>query len=302
MTARKNVLIQHQSGLSLVELMIAMALGLVLTLGVTRLFMDSLQSKNAQHELNTVNDGGRVVMNLMRQDLLRAGFKGCATDVTLGSYDAATSANDIADAVEMQSQIDKLNDGISTPATDLASNLHAASDSIEIVYLRPFPRAGSNRISVSNTTVTLREPSPDPDPAVDQNTITRVIGSNTTLFIGNCTRLEVAKLASDTTVGATTLTIKKALKEDFGDSDILLYEGVYRNYSIGKENAADPFGLFVGPDRLINNAAALTSKANKILSVEQSGDAFTITLGLNNTGSDYQKTFATTVTRRNVVQ
>lgn len=68
-----------QKGLSLVELMIAMTLGLVLLLGVTKVFLSSKNVYSSQQALSRVQETGRMAIDFMARDIRMAGYFGCAS-------------------------------------------------------------------------------------------------------------------------------------------------------------------------------------------------------------------------------
>lgn len=65
-----------QSGLSLVELMIAMLLGLLLIGGVLQIFLSSKQTFSSNTALSRVQENGRFALGLITYDLRNAGYKG----------------------------------------------------------------------------------------------------------------------------------------------------------------------------------------------------------------------------------
>jgi len=66
-----------QSGFSLVELMIAMALSLVLLAGVVQIFVTSKQTYRAQEANSRVQESGRIATALLQRGIRPAGFQGC---------------------------------------------------------------------------------------------------------------------------------------------------------------------------------------------------------------------------------
>lgn len=75
-----------QAGLSLVEVMVALAIGLVVVLGVTTLFSDSRQTARVQEGLARVQDNARIALHFLQQDIRMAGYVGCASKQAL-TYD-----------------------------------------------------------------------------------------------------------------------------------------------------------------------------------------------------------------------
>lgn len=78
---------RRQLGLSLIELMIALVIGLLLIGGLIQIYLSSKQSYNAQEQLARMQEGGRYAMDLITRDLRRSGFWG-------GNVDLFTIAGD----------------------------------------------------------------------------------------------------------------------------------------------------------------------------------------------------------------
>lgn len=72
-----NRSLHTQRGLSLVELMIAMALGLIVLAGVLSLFLTNKQSYTLENAVARVQEGGRFSLDFMRPTLRQAGYTGC---------------------------------------------------------------------------------------------------------------------------------------------------------------------------------------------------------------------------------
>lgn len=69
-----------QQGLTLVELMIAMLLGVILVGGVTGVFLSAQQTYRINDNLNRMQDGFRVGFQLLTRDLRNAGSSGCTNN------------------------------------------------------------------------------------------------------------------------------------------------------------------------------------------------------------------------------
>src|SRR5690606_30860013 len=68
---------RYERGISLVELLIAMALGLMLSLGVIQVFDSHRVSYRTQEALSQVQESARVAMAVLSRDIRLAGFWGC---------------------------------------------------------------------------------------------------------------------------------------------------------------------------------------------------------------------------------
>lgn len=66
-----------QRGFSLIELMVAMTLGLILVMGVAQLFLGSKRSFVLQQHMAVVQENARFVLTRVSRDLRQAGMFGC---------------------------------------------------------------------------------------------------------------------------------------------------------------------------------------------------------------------------------
>lgn len=71
----------RQKGLSLIELMIAVTLGLILMTGVMQVFLSSKTVFSSQQALSRVQETGRLAIEFLSRDIRMAGYMGCATRV-----------------------------------------------------------------------------------------------------------------------------------------------------------------------------------------------------------------------------
>lgn len=72
----KRATFHRQSGLSIIELMIALLLGLVLMGGVLQLFLASRQTYQTNTALSQVQESGRFALEFLAFDLRNAGYRG----------------------------------------------------------------------------------------------------------------------------------------------------------------------------------------------------------------------------------
>lgn len=83
---------RQQQGLSLVELMVAITLSLVLTLGVIQIFSSSKQTNRVQGALGDIQGNARFGLDLLSYDLRMAGNLGCDNNVKVNNLAAAQLA------------------------------------------------------------------------------------------------------------------------------------------------------------------------------------------------------------------
>jgi len=67
----------RQAGLSLVELMIAIALGLILMAGVVQVFLSSKTVFSTQQAMSRIQETGRLAIDFMARDIRMAAYYGC---------------------------------------------------------------------------------------------------------------------------------------------------------------------------------------------------------------------------------
>ena len=89
--------LSHQHGLSLVELMVGLTIGLLLTVGLVGMIAGTSRSFAVQDDFARVQENGSMALNQLGDDIRMAGFYGAATtttaiDPTKGS--AITTVND----------------------------------------------------------------------------------------------------------------------------------------------------------------------------------------------------------------
>lgn len=83
---------RHQGGLSLVEIMVALALSLLLTLVVGNLFVQNKRSYSFQSEFGRIQENARFAVEQMAFDTRMAGFYGCGSS-TLANVIEDSSGN-----------------------------------------------------------------------------------------------------------------------------------------------------------------------------------------------------------------
>ncbi|QEW05257.1 PilW family protein [Nitrincola iocasae] len=91
----------HQSGLSLIELMISMVLGLLILAGVIQVFASTQQAYRTQEAMSRIQESGRYATEVLSRNIRQAGYKGgCGSNVDINilldeahsDYDAAVHA------------------------------------------------------------------------------------------------------------------------------------------------------------------------------------------------------------------
>lgn len=72
----------RERGFTIVELMVALALSLLLLAGITYVVVNSNRNYNTTDSLSRLQENARFAMEFLTRDLRRAGYVGCANDVS----------------------------------------------------------------------------------------------------------------------------------------------------------------------------------------------------------------------------
>ena len=85
---------KRQRGFSLIELMVAMTIGLIVLAGVGYLYVQSRQSFSSMDNVSRMQETARYALEIMSHDIRMAGYRGCASSTgkfinTVNSTDAA---------------------------------------------------------------------------------------------------------------------------------------------------------------------------------------------------------------------
>ena len=84
---------KNQKGVSLIELMVALLLGLVLIAGIGHLFLSANRTYMLQDELSRIQENARVAMDILARDIRMVGFTGCPEQSDLANAVSTNTDN-----------------------------------------------------------------------------------------------------------------------------------------------------------------------------------------------------------------
>ena len=84
---------QKQFGMTLVELLVSMAVGVMLITGIIQLMASNKQHYQFQSELARIQESGRYALSVIREDLQMAGVSGCAANAGINNLLDTTAAS-----------------------------------------------------------------------------------------------------------------------------------------------------------------------------------------------------------------
>lgn len=152
------------AGFSLIELMIAMLLGLIVIAGVVSVFLANQQSYRTNEALGDVQDGSRIAFEMMAQDIRNAGLTGCDSSGS-GNITSVLKNSPAGGGTTWWANWNNALTGFGSgtgadPAPSAATPAVAGNDSLQLIGAAD---AGLSVLSHSTatTTFTLNEISPD---------------------------------------------------------------------------------------------------------------------------------------------
>jgi type IV pilus assembly protein PilW len=136
MDRQRNVLTQRQAGLSLIELMVALLLGLVLMAGVLQVYLGSKQTYNIQEAQSRLQENGRLAMYFLPKDIRMTGFQGCRSRLNLASHIVANVT--VSGAPTLTSDLFDITGGVSGSdnVTGMTIGSKAVVDSTDVITLQ----------------------------------------------------------------------------------------------------------------------------------------------------------------------
>ena len=97
MTLKRNTFLKRQSGISLVELMVSMAVGLIISAGAAALFANTILSTRTLNSASQINEQGLQVTNTLTRHLRMTGYVDWLSSTkifgTMGNADNAAAFN-----------------------------------------------------------------------------------------------------------------------------------------------------------------------------------------------------------------
>ncbi len=150
-----------QSGVSLIELMIALLIGSLIALGLVQIFGASSATSKMTEGLSRVQENGRFASQFLQRQLRMVGFMGCGSDTGrmvqqsfvnhLSNFDATVSP---PSQFRFQRPVEAYTVGTMTAPTELATITNMVSGS-DALILRVFSEESTPVISTSQTASTL---------------------------------------------------------------------------------------------------------------------------------------------------
>lgn len=161
----------HQKGLSLVELLIAMLLGLMLTAGALTMMLSSQQIYQATDTLSRIQESGRFALNFLAKDLRMAGYNtteqadgkvfwdgACGATNPCTTNGAGSDSDQVGVLMDPSNDLDCLGNAVASENTVVANVYYIddpENDQISSLYCHGYDLSANNWVT------------PNPQPLVD---------------------------------------------------------------------------------------------------------------------------------------
>ena len=209
--SRSALLRRRQRGLSLVELMVALALSASLMAGVVGVFVAMFQADRTQEGVSRIQESGRFALNFLSQDLRMAGWLGCSSTID------RTTINNTLNGPPPSFQPNRSIQGWEADGSDPGViNNAAANEAVGNTAVSGWSTSGGNvidstralpgtdifRIWNADPTIdaTVNSVSPGASTVVNVNNVT--IPNGTILLLSDCEKADWVQACTTQTIGS----------------------------------------------------------------------------------------------------
>lgn len=148
-----------QCGFSIVEMMVAVLIGLFLMAGAISMLVTSKRTYTIQEDLSRIQENARFAMEFLARDLRMAGYFGCADDLTsvFNHVNGASGGSILDTGIPVEGYEQGDTEWRPTGSTEGVDLIRAGTDAITVRYLQPL-----------EVTVTSQMPSPSANLPISQ--------------------------------------------------------------------------------------------------------------------------------------
>ncbi|MGD8569828.1 MAG: PilW family protein [Gammaproteobacteria bacterium] len=230
-----------QSGITMIEVMVALALSLIILAGVMHIFINNKQTYRVQQAFARLQESGRFATHFITKDLRMAGYAGCGSKINnpVNMTDLDGDGNpDIVGKFTTSGIEGFQSTDLPIPLTDTvnltSSDVVAGTDIVRI------KRATSTGVRLKGNLATK-----DAQIQLDASTAAGVFQDNDYLFISDCEAADIF-VANNVSSSGTTTTIAHPnsvnmdhfLSKRYQD-DAEVYKFISTTYYLGYNNAGE---------------------------------------------------------------
>lgn len=153
----------RQRGISLIEIMVALLIASLLTLGLLQIFSATRLTSQMQEGLSRVQENGRFATQYLQRQLRMVGFMGCGSDAGriaqssnfvnhLAMFDGSVPAGT---KFRFQRPIEAFTAGVGTPPDELTSDAASFASNSDVLVLRVLSDESVPVMSITRDATTL---------------------------------------------------------------------------------------------------------------------------------------------------
>jgi type IV pilus assembly protein PilW len=214
---------QKTKGFSLVELMVAVTIGLIILVSVSAIFITSKKSYNVQDRMARLQENARFAMQYIMKDVRMAGYYGCLTDFNDSTVTSSLNNVPGLSSFVMKLPIEGLKAGTSTwypslttampTGTNSVTSKEAAcpgvigsrctnTDAIAVLLANPSDTSPDGVTNPNGLDLTVDMPDETSPIAVAATTLVKV---NDIVAVSNCSNADVFQITGITSSGGNSL-------------------------------------------------------------------------------------------------
>ncbi len=284
-----NVLLKKQKGLNIIELMIAMTLGLILSAGAIQIFISTKTTNKVENALSRLQETGRYVIDVMAKDIRMAGYNGCssrgAIDVNVIAKAPLPITLDGSDAIRGYN-------GSSTvwaPVIDSNLNITGATANTDVLNIQRADACGAHvagNFLPDNANVQVASPNGCGFAKDQAVLITDCVGAD----LYQITNTVSSSGGTETTAHSTSTNTDNKLSKSYGpDSQIFRLKSTA--YYIGTGASGEPALFQSSWDPTADNA--ITGADFDAVELIDGVEDMQILYGVDTGGDEYANTYVT---------
>lgn len=181
---------KKNGGFSLVELMVALTIGLIILAAVSTLFVNSKQSYSTQDSLARLQESARFAMHFLIKDLRMAGYYGCVSDIAPDSVYSTLNGSDFA--YNTQVPLEGVNNIGGTEASPSGQWYPSANTTMPANAI-PGTDAMAIRLADGSSPIFLAVEMPNTSAVLRVNAITG-LAENDIIMISDCSSADVMQI------------------------------------------------------------------------------------------------------------
>ena len=211
-----------QSGFSLIELMVAMLIGVMMLTAAMGLFMSNKRIYKEQDQMGRLQENARFAIEMLTNDIRMTGYAGCVDDIALIT-NVATNAGTTTNLHNYTNAVEGINGKAAASTWSPSGSIEAVTsitdgtDAITLRYLEPIPNeiVFTSGSTLASTTAAIPVTCYTSTGTTESCAINSHITANENMAITDCGTGNIFIATGST---ANTITHGATLNKTYGDS------------------------------------------------------------------------------------